>query len=319
MAPNPNYNSMLATTLAKFENKLSDNIFLSRAFSFWLMKGGRFENADGGEKYVAQLQYAQNGTWMTYSGMEGLDVTDQDPFTAAEYPWREAALSVVMSGLDEAKNSGSATRMINLLDSKVTNAIETGKEKFNQMFLTSDGTGNSGKDFFGLPYLVGNETNIATVGGIDCTQAANAFWRSKVFTGADASLATATLSSDYDSVKIGNDKPDFEITTALLWETFESKLVTNVRYEDKALANAGFDNILHRNTPVVWDEYIPAKTWYYLNSKYLKLVSLAGIWLKQKPFVSPEDKDGQVALILSKGQLITNNRRMLAVRKNLIP
>src|SRR4051812_3763091 len=104
--PNPNFTSLLTTTLNKHRTKLNDAIFSGRAFTFWLLKGDRFRDVDGGVQIVEPLIYAMNGTFQTYGGYDSLPLTPQDEFTAATFPWRQASVTVAISGIEEAMNSG---------------------------------------------------------------------------------------------------------------------------------------------------------------------------------------------------------------------
>ena len=65
--------------------------------------------------------------------------------TAAEYDWGQYAVTVTISGIEEAKNSGEE-QIIDLLEGKIFQAQETVIQNMNSM-LFGDGTGNSGKDW----------------------------------------------------------------------------------------------------------------------------------------------------------------------------
>ena len=317
---NADFDEILSTTLNTYRNKLTDNVFSEQALGYWLMRKGQMEMKSGAN-IVEQLIAADNSTFMTYSSTawDSLDLTPQNSITSASYPWREAAVSVVVAGLEEAQNDGPE-KLIDLVKARIQVAEMTMKQEFNTMFITSDGTGNSGKDFLGLEALVGDADDVAIVGGIDCTDTANAFWRSHVTdSGGDVTLTTKVISAEVDAVTYGTDYPDFALTTLALYEAYEALLVANVRYQDVEAANAGFQTLSNRGITIFWDRQVPAKAWYTLNSKHLKLVGSKSVWMKPRPFITPEDKDGRSALILSKGNLVTNSRRSLGAHKVLVP
>jgi hypothetical protein len=247
-------------------------------------------------------------------------LTPQEGISAAEYEWRQAAISVAISGIEEAKNNGPQA-VLNLLEAKVNQAEETASERFNDMFFNSDGTGNSNKDWYGLLALVGDNTHgPTTFGGIDSTTALGAFWRAKISDpGSDIQLTLSDLSHQYNVCSVGNNQPDFEITTVDLWEKYEALLQPQQRFSDDNTAAAGFSNLLHKRATVVWDEYAPVKQWFFLNSKNVMLVAHSEKWFKMGRFVQPEDKDARYALVLSYGNLTTNNRRMLGKLMRRIP
>jgi hypothetical protein len=316
---NVNFDDILSTTLASYRKKLTDNVFSEKALGYWLMRKGKMEFRSG-SKIVQQLIAAQNGTFMTYSGFEALNLTPQQGITAAEYPWKEAAVSVVVAGIEEAQNDG-AEQLIDLVAARVQIAEATMKQSFNTMFITSDGTGNSGKNWLGLAALVGDATTSpGTVGGIDSTDSLNAFWRSKVTAaGGGTMLTTKLISAEVDGVTYDTDYPDFALTTLALYEAYEALLVAKVQYRDVDAANAGFQTLTNRGITIFWDRQVPTKFWYTLNSNHLKLVGSKSVWMKNRPFIVPEDKDGRSSLILSKGNLTTDSRRSLGVHKDLIP
>jgi hypothetical protein len=317
MAGNPNFDAVIATTIQKYLPKLADNIFKNRALLDWMNRKNRI-TFSGGSQIVVPLIYALNSTFKTYSGYDTLDLTPQEGISAAQYDWKQAAISIAIAGIEEAKNNGKEA-VLNLLEAKTMQAEETASEKFNDMFFNSDGTGNAGKDFYGLAALVGDATHgPASVGGI--SGVTEVFWRAKVDDpGSDTALTLADLSHEYNLCSVGNNQPDFEITTSLLWEKYEALLQPQQRFSDEKTAAAGFSNLLHKRAPVVWDEYAPAKTWFFLNSKNLMLVGHKDKWFTMRKFVEPEDKDAKFALILSYGNLVTNNRRMLGKLMRRIP
>mgnify|MGYP000851786994 CR=1 FL=1 len=302
MAGNPNFDALLSTTLKNYQKRLTDNIFKDRVLSWYLQDKGRVR-LRGGTSIVEPLLYASNSTFASYSGYDTVALTPQEGITAAEYPWRQIAVSIAISGIEEAKNSGEQA-VLDLLEAKVEQAEETAKSGLNSM-LFLDGTGNSGKDFMGLAGIVGAT---GTVGGID--SATETWWRSYVEATAGA-LTEAQMRTAYNSVSSGNDKPDMILTTQTLFEKYESLLTPQVRYSDVKMANLGFENLMFKGAPVSYDPVCQAGVMYFLNSKYLRLVGHTQKWFEQTPFVRPENMDARYALILSYGNLTCNNRSRL--------
>jgi hypothetical protein len=298
---NPNFDALLSTTLANYRDKLTDNVFTARPLTYWLSSRDRIRKETGGVKIVEQLMYGQNSTVGSYSGYETISLDPQEGISAAEYDWKQYAASIVISGIEEGKNNGEHA-IINLLEAKIMQAEESMREGFNQMFF-SDGTGNSGKDWNGLEGLVGT----GTVGGINPATPGNEFWQSYVDSTSTA-LSLIDMSTTYNSVSVGNDHPDVVLTTQTLWEKYESLLQPQLRYTDATTADAGFQNLLYKAAPVMYDVHAPAGTMYFLNSKYLKLVGHTDKWFSQTEFVRPENQDARMALVLCYGNLVVSNR-----------
>jgi len=299
---NSNFDQLLSTTLANYRSQLTDNVFTARPLTYQLMDKGRIRMLNGGTKIVEPLIYGENSTVASYSGYDSLSLTPQEGISAAEYEWKQYAASIAISGIEEAKNNGEQ-EIINLLEAKIMQAEESMRESFNRMFF-ADGTGNSGKDWNGLGNLVESGNN---VGGINSATAGNEFWRSKEENTATA-LTLAQMSSIYNSVSVGNDHPDTLLTTQTLFEKYEALLQPNLRYTDTKTADAGFQNLLFKAAPVMYDVHCTAGVFYFLNTKYLTLVGHSSKWFAQTEFIKPEDVDARYALIMCYGNLTCRNR-----------
>jgi hypothetical protein len=303
MAGNANFDALLSTTLANYRSQLTDNVFTARPFTYFLMDKGRIRMLNGGTKIVEPLIYGQNSTVASYSGYDTISLTAQDGISAAEYDWKQYAASIAISGIEEAKNNGEQ-EIINLLEAKIMQAEESMREGFNQMFF-GNGTGNSGKNWNGLANIVESGN---TVGGINsATGEGNDWWRSYEENTA-AALTLAQLATAYNSVSVGNDHPDMILTTQTLFEKYEALLQPQLRYTDTKTADAGFQNLLFKAAPVVYDVHCTAGVVYFLNSKYLTLVGHSGKWFAQTEFVRPENLDARYALIMCYGNLTCRNR-----------
>ena len=83
------------------DNTTKNNAILSR-----LQQRGRIKPVSGGRTIVEEMDYAENATFMWYSGYDQLNVSPSDVITAAEYNYAQAAVAVSMSGLEELQNAG---------------------------------------------------------------------------------------------------------------------------------------------------------------------------------------------------------------------
>ena len=302
MAGNPNFDALLSTTLQNYRPTLVDNIFTARVLLDHLNSKGRVLVEEGGSSIVEPLVYAQNDTTGSYSGYDAIDLTPQEGISAAEYNWKQMASSIAISGIEEAKNRGTEA-IIKLLNAKIMQAEESIKEDLNGM-LYGDGTGNGGKDFNGLGNLIDAS---GTVGGIDSST--NTWWRSTE-TAVGGALTLAVMATAYNTASRGNDHPDMIVTTQTLFEKYESLLTPNVRYQDTTKANSGFQNLMFKQTPVVFDVSCTSTNMFFMNSKYLKLVGMNGHWFATSEFQkgTVAGVDARYALILSFGELTCSNR-----------
>jgi hypothetical protein len=308
-AGNVNYDTILSTTLANHMPKLIDNVFSARPLVYFLKQAGQIRTISGGNKIVLPLLYGSNSTAKSYSGYEALTITAQTGMTAAEYQWKQYAATIAISGIEEAKNN-SEEQIIDLLEAKTFQAEETIAENFDKMFiqssLTSNATGNDGKDWLGLAALVKDSTS-TNIGGIDQTDVDNAWWRPYKNTTA-GSLTLAQMRTAYNTIAQGNDQPNMILTTQTLFEKYEDLLQSQERFMDPKVLDGGFQNLLFKGAPIVFDTYVPTGDMYFLNTKYLRLVGHSDTWFKPTPFVRPRDVDARYAQILCYGELTISNR-----------
>lgn len=304
MAGNINYDAVLTTTLEYRLPKLVDNVFSARPFVYFLKQADQIKKIAGGHKIVTPLIYGQNTTVKSYSMYDDLDITPQDGISAAEYPWAQASGSISISGYEERVNRGDE-EVVDLLEAKIMQTEETLTEWLDEQFITSNGTGNNGKDPLGLPRLVGQ--NSTAVGGIDPAAGGNEFWQSTINTATEA-LGIGRLTNTYNTVSVGADKPGFGLAPQDLYEKYESLLQPMQRFTDSKVADAGFQNLMFKGSPVCYDNYVAAGDWWWLNPKYLRIVAHKDAWFTPTPFVKPNNKDARYAQIILQFQLVCSNR-----------
>jgi hypothetical protein len=306
MAANADFNAILSTTLQNYQPTLVDNIFKDLVLLNHMNEKGRVRVEEGGTQIIEPLMYAVNDTVATYSGYDTIDLTPQDGISAAEYDWKQMAASIAISGIEEAKNRGTEA-IIKLLNAKIMQAEMSLKSTLNaQLF----GSAAGGNDFNGLGNIVGTQNN--TVGGINATS--NTWWNPTQATNMAATLSLANMADVYNRASKGSDVPDIIVTNTSLFEKYESLLTNNVRYQDVAKANAGFQNLMFKQTPIVFDLELAVDTsdapMYFLNTKYLKLTGLNGYWFSTSEFMNGTvaGVDARYALVLAYGQLTCSNR-----------
>lgn len=301
---NGNYDYLLTTTAEKYaREKLTDNIFTARPLTWWLTEKNRVRFLDGGTKILEPLIYGthtENTNVGSYSGTDTLGLNATDKFTAAEYDWKQYYATVTISGIEEAKNNGEA-EIINLLEAKMMQAEESTKEYMNKM-LFGDGTGNSNKDWNGLGNIVESGADLGNINYTD-----NSWWRSYE-ENTTAALTIPYMTTAYNTVAKGNDKPDFIMTTQTLFEKYESLVQPALRYTDTKTADAGFENLMFKTAPIMFDSYCTSGVMYFLNSKYLGLVGHKNVWFKHRGWTQPDDKDVRYMLLLSYGNFVCRNR-----------
>ena len=123
-----------------------------------------------------------------------------------------------------------------------------------------------------------------------------------------AALTLTAMSSIYNTISVGNDQPTIIFGDQARYEKYEALLQPQLRYTSAEVADAGFQNLLFKGAPVTFDDNCEAKAFYFLNTKYLRLVAHTETWFQPTPFVRPTNQDARFAQILCYGQLTCSNR-----------
>ncbi|HEV7237386.1 MAG TPA: phage major capsid protein [Ktedonobacteraceae bacterium] len=292
----PNLSEIVTTTLRSRTGELADNMSRNNAALLRLSKRGNVKTFSGGRTIVQELNYADNQTYQWYSGYQTLNIAPSQVFSAAEYPIRQAAVAVSISGLEELQNSGEEA-IIDLLESRIMNAEDTFMNGLSQG-IYGDGTvtGSVG----GLQLLVSSSPSSGVIGGIDRSQWT--FWQNKNWSAATnggVSLSAATIMQQMDALWVelirGRDSPDLIIADNVSYRYYLSALqaIQRIQVENGApdMAEAGFQTLKYMSADVVLDggfqgfatDPLPAQTsgstsavggapsttMYFLNTKYI--------------------------------------------------
>jgi len=173
---NANISDIIATTIESRTRQIADNVTNNNALLMKLDKKGRIKTFSGGYKILQELSFAENSNAGWYSGYDLLPVGVSDVISAAEYDIKQAAVPVVISGLEMLQNSGKE-KMIDLLEARLEVAESTMANLITGG-LYSDGTAAGGKQIDGLNAAVPVDPTAAPYGGID--GATFTFWQNAV-------------------------------------------------------------------------------------------------------------------------------------------
>ena len=340
--PNPDIGDIIATTIERRSKKAADNITRRNGLLNKLSRKGNVMPFSGGTKLFEEIEYAQNSTVQWYSGYEQINVQPSQTLTAAEYPIRQAAVAVSISGLEQLQNAGPE-QMIDLIESRVKNAENT------LMALIAQAVYNDGtvpKAIGGLRQLIAT-TPTNTVGGID--SGTWQFWKNITY-GAVTNGGAATTSANirrymdalYPQLLMGdNSSTDLIVADNTMWTYFNESLQPLQRFQDEDTAKAGFRNLVYMgNIPVMLDggfqgypnaptnpgegspngsDYVPlggvpAGFMYFINTNFLKYRPHSKRnFVPLNPDRHSINQDAVVKLNAWAGQLTVTNRRAQGV------
>jgi hypothetical protein len=270
----PNISDILATTIESRTRQIADNVTKNNAILSKLSMSGNIKTFSGGSRIMQELSFAENTNGGWYSGYDILPVGIADVISAATYDIKQAAVPVVISGLEQLQNSGKE-RMIDLMDSRMSVAESTIANLISGG-LYSDGSGAGGKEIDGLDAAVPVDPTSGTYGDID--RAAYPFWQSQI------SLQTAVAGLDpteiqgfwndlWASQNRGTDRPDLIMCDSTVWATYMSSLQAIQRFTSPDVGNLGFPSLKFMDADVVLDGgiggFAPAGTAFFLNTDYI--------------------------------------------------
>ena len=321
-SPNSVFTELVSTTFRNHAKEFKDNVSKNNALLRRIYDKGNVRREDGGLTIVTPLDYANNATYQRYSGYDVLNVGASDVLSAAEYQWRQIAINVVASGLELRTNSGGS-RIINLVKSRMKNAMRTFKNNFSAD-LYSDGT--LPNQIGGLQVLA-SDLGTGTVGGIDSS--VWTFWRNNVQSAAAPLQGGAAITpgpTTMESLMLplwlaqirGDDQPDLIVASNDYYSFFEQSQTSIKRYTgDKSSASAGFVELKYKKADVIFDggSGIPNSRMYFLNTDYMELVVHKDADMTVMDEMKPYNQDAAVVPILWMGQLVCSNRSLQGVLK----
>lgn len=251
-------------------------------------------------------------------------------FSAAQFNWRQAAVAVMITGLEQRQNYGKY-EVINLIAKRVKNAEKT-MENLIAAALYNNGTNTM--QLGGLQLLVADTPTSGTVGGISRTTWP--FWQNISYSGVTNGGSAVTqgnitqyMNSVYLQLIRGRDKPDLIPSDNNYYGFYLNSLQGIQRITNTKMAEAGFDNLKYMSADVFPDGGFqgysgdtnpstggcPASHMYFLNTDYIKFRPHPD--MNMVP-MDPENRfsvnqDAVVKLIGFMGNLTMSNARLQGV------
>ncbi len=276
---NPSISDILATTIESRTRKLADNTTNNNAVLQKLSTRGRIKPFSGGHKILQELTFAENSNAGWYSGYDLLPVGVSDVISAAEFNIKQAAVPVVISGLEQLQNAGRE-QMIDLMEGRMSVAEMT-MANLIAGGLYSDGTAAGGKQIDGLQAALPVDPTAAAYAGID--GATYTMWQNQVSDQTAANGLNATLIQGYwntlwASMVRGQERPHLILCDTTVWNTYIASLQAQQRFNNTNSADAGFPSVKFFDADVVLDGGLnpgasgsgaPAGTAFFLNCDYL--------------------------------------------------
>lgn len=252
----PNLSEIVATTLRNRSGKATDNMSRNNALLARLTSRGNVKKFSGGRTIVEELEYANNQTYTRYSGYQPVNISPSTIFSAAEFPIRQVAVAISISGLEELQNAGKE-RTIELLGGRVMNGEKTMQ---NGLAYDAYSDGSLTGQINGLASLVSTSPSSGVVGGID--RASFQFWRNISYSAATDGGAAVSAANVFNYLMAlwvqlcrGADKPDLIPCDNTVWTAYAVYMqgMARITNENSDLAKAGFSSLKFMTADVVLD------------------------------------------------------------------
>ncbi len=301
--------SLWTSTWPKFKPGVIDQIFLKRYPLFWwLSQKGHVQYISDGRDIRFPLEVDVNPTVEEIGPSGEVSVVDVDPFTTGIYPWAELAGNINRYRQEDTENTGES-QVFKLLEAKRKNLVKSISKKFEELFFRTVAT-RPAYGFYGLNDLVDTTpTTSRTVGNFD--QCLYPWWQNRTRT--SSGVAATNLRKDmqelfYD-LEDTESEPDVIVCHRNAYASYEDDLLEMKMIVNKALADAGFSNLVFKGVPMIKSPSCPSTKLFMLNAMFLYLVLHRGMnfemtdWKEhlRQPF-------NRVAQIVVKGQLLATNR-----------
>lgn len=277
--PNANYTDIMATTIESRSRKIQDNVTNNNYFLRKMNSRGNVRTFSGGTKILEEISFAENSNTGWYSGYDILPVGVSEVISTAEYEIRQAAVPVVMSGLEMLKNA-SREQMIDLMRARIKVA-ESSMANLIAEGLYSDGTAAAGKQIEGLgAALTLDPSTSGAYGGIDASDVGSEFWANAVSQPVGG-VTSATIQQAWNGLWAqlvrGADSPDLIMVDNTVWELYVASLQNQQRFTNTNDADAGFTTIKYMTADVCLDGGIydfgrtgaASGRAYFLNTDYM--------------------------------------------------
>jgi hypothetical protein len=259
----------VTATLRNFSKEVADSVTEHNAALTWLSKSDSVEEYDGGTSIDEAISYDANPNGGSFQGYDTLSMEGADVHTYASFDPKEYYKAIMMSGREEANNSGKS-RIFNLWKGKIENATASMANDLSTD-LVGDGTGNGSKALTGLLAAIPTDPTTGTYGGLDASLLT--WWRSQLVDTA-ATITTSTITGAMNDLwlecKRGTRVPGLILCGTSFYSIYESTLMELQRFTTPEKAKYGFPTLQYKTADVVSDNNMGAYRAWFINLKCMK-------------------------------------------------
>lgn len=271
---------------------------------------GKKKTAPGAKQYIVeQLRKTYGSNFQWFNGSSIVSYNRRQTIEQANYAWRSChdgfALDedrlaqngiIITDDRSTSKASDAEKVMLTNLIEEQSEALRLGFQEQFSWALHLDGT-QSTDAISGLDALVSLTPTSGTVGGIDRSQAANAYWRNNVATGLTTTTSTGTILNQmeigYRACVRNGGRPDLMIGGSTFIDGYRNFVLNTFGRMDFGPSNqkkieGGTESMTFHGVELQWSpefaeldsRYAPSTLWekrlYMLNTGTIRLRPLEG-------------------------------------------
>jgi len=308
---------LYTTTWQNRRPGLEDNIFTATPFWWYMKEKGKLKGIRGGKWIEEALAYAMNTTvqWIVKGG--SVQMNDFKFMTDAIFNWRYLTANVLRYGVDEQQNSGSpkildwVQQKLDNTEMSLVNTLETA---------LAGGAGAATNQIDGLQFIVPDSANVASatynLGGID--PSIYTWWQNQAITMSGLSFSVYGIANMRHLLNLcmnnqRMDAPDIIVSDMTSYEYYEDTALPQLRFEDRAFADMGFQSQTYKKIPMIWTPAITARM-YMLNTRFLNFYYDTEYFFDMTNWKDiPNQVNDRAAQIITACAFTTNRRRVMGV------
>lgn len=275
-------NRVVTTTNYKLMPKLVDTVLNSNVFAARMIANA---------KKWSGLNMQFPVKWQ--KGVAGTSFAGFDTFSTAASDTRVNLLFVpkfyetnVALPLDEISANQTDEKVLDMAKLEVSSRAQDMADSIGTL-LFADGTGNGSKDFLGLAAIADDGTSVATYGSLSRSTYPTL---AATKTASGGTLTLAKMSTLYNGVTSGTQKPTVGITDEATFSLYESLLVPQERINKDVsmmknanrglnsgsglIGGTGFTGLFFKGFPILADEKCTAGSLFFLNEDFLNFYAL---------------------------------------------
>lgn len=300
----------------------------------------------GALQYVqVQVRKTNDSNFQAYFGDDQVTYNNKRTLDQAKYTWgafhdgftlnedQLAQNSIIVTDDRNSNASDAEMKQLTNLFTENTATLKLGMQDNLDQMLHLDGTQNT-KNIPGLDLLISTTPSVGTIGGIDASLAANAYWRNFASTAIASTTGVLTKQMEIayrNCLKFGGKAPDFFFAGSAFIDAYRveceatmTRMITTPQKGGVGL-DASSSGLYFKNVEIIWDPvtdlldtlYAPSIPWakrmYMVNTDHLTLRPIEGHWMISRNPPRVYDRYAYYWALTAKAALTTGKRNAHAV------